>query len=425
MKRVLVLSYCFPPMPDAGALRGSFLARYLPRFGWRPTIVALDHPGQRLPEIDTLYVANPLSRSPRRGATANRAGSPAVHERADPTPPQSRRPPLARRAYTWCANAQYPDAAMGWIVPAYRNAARRMARVKYDAVISSGYPFSSHVIAYALALRFGVPWIADYRDLWSGNPYCTDSAARQAFTRHVERFLIRRAGRITAVSPALVADLRELHRRDDVIAISNGSSEEEWADIPLVAPREFNILYAGNLYGGLRSPDLLFAAAATLRNAGDPAGRAVRFDFYTGETGVVSESAHRYGIADAVRTHAVVPRVEVLRRQREAAGLAIVLRNASHVASEFGSKIFEYLGAGRPIIATGPPGSVVEDLLERSGAGYFVHDTAAAASALQRMYAQYRAGNVAVTVKPGFRPFTAADLAQRFAAELDALSSRT
>jgi glycosyltransferase involved in cell wall biosynthesis len=416
MKRVLLVSYYFPPMPEAGALRGKFLARYLPRWGWQPTVIALAYPGVRETGLDARYAGNPLVRASRGVANAGPAGA------ATPASPAIASRSVAAQVYRRLVKSYFPDAAMGWIVPAYRAAAGVLAGQRFDAVITTAHPASAHLVGFLLASRFGLPWIADYRDPWTDYEYDRQSALRTNLARRLERTIIRRAARVTAVSDGVRDTLRVLHGRSDVVTIPNGVAADDWSAVPARAPVEFNLVYGGMLYGGRRSPDTLFAAAAALRRAGSAAGRAVRFDFYTADTPVVLASAERHGIGDAVRTHALVPRAEMLQRQREAAGLAIILRDQASLAQEYGSKIFEYLGAGRPILATGPRGSVVADLLAQSGAGYFAADAQEAAAMLSVMYERYAGGQTDVVLRGGFQPFTAIDLAQRFGQLLDQLA---
>lgn len=423
MKRVLLFSFYFPPQPEAGALRSGYLADHIASHGWEPTVLTVPY-GSVPPKPYKVAAARslltpslrplvPLIPSDRRSKTG-------------PSTEVKRRLGVLRHAaaliyYRWSRH-WYPDPAVGWIANAFCKALQMHRQSPFSAVFSTAWPASAHVAAAAFSSSTGVPWVADYRDLWSGYPYRSIGGARRLLDRAVERRLLRRAAAITTVSEGLRTPLVALHRRSDVEVIPNAASAEDWADVPDQVPQQFNVLYAGVLYGGQRSPDLVFAAVAELRAQGDSAGLALSFDFYGSERDLVLSAAERHGICEVVRVHDRVNRATVLRQQKSAAVLLILLKMDPMLVSEFGSKIYEYAGARRPILAVGPPGSVVADYLGQSGLGTLVSTREECKLALQAMYDDYRQARYEPEMAPQWTPFSSADLAARFASVLDRVS---
>ena len=390
MKRLLLIAHTFPPDPSPGAQRPGYLAKYLPTFGWEVT---------------------PLTRSLGEAARPIRP-QPAALVRRIPT-----NSPVRALLRGVKSAALVPDSAAPWIPGAIRYGRQLLAAQRFDAIFSTALPASVHIVAGALARGSGLPWIADYRDPWTGNRYVRRSALRNAFETILERHLLHSASRITTISPAIAQQLAMVHGRTDIDVIPNGYDPSEWEHLAPVSAAEFSLCYTGSMYDGKRTPDLLFAALAQLRSEGHAAGMA-RVHFYGPNSDNVIPAAQLYGIVDAVTYHGTVPRAEAMRAQRAAAGLLIFLNMDPATISEMGSKYLEYVGAGRPLIAFGPVGSVLKRFLVDQHLGWFASDVEHAKAALIAAHAQFSSGEHNLKVNPEQIP-TASALASSFAKVLD------
>jgi glycosyl transferase family 4 len=180
IRRVLIIAYHVPPDPLA-ALRPLSLARHLPSFGWKPTILA--NGPARNGDVETAPDA--FERFSRQsGAQTLRLASRARE--------------LLKRFVL------FPDSASGWIMPALSRALHITAQKRFDAIISSSPPASAHVVGCLTAVRRAIPWIADYRKLWYGDPTSKSGALRQRIELALERALRGRAAAITARSHDLL-----------------------------------------------------------------------------------------------------------------------------------------------------------------------------------------------------------------------------
>lgn len=391
MKRLLLISYVFPPEPSPGTLRPGYLARYLQQYGWNVTV--LTHSAIKPPfDADTVHV------SALGGSTLERV------------------PFRLRNAL------MIPDPQLPW-VPSAITAGRSLLRSRqFHAILSTALPASVHLVGAALARRSGIPWVADYRDPWSGNAYTQHSALRRAFERGLERRAISRAAAVTTISEPIAAQLRMLHSRAAVEVVPNAYDPVEWNAVPHAQPTRFDLCYTGSMYDGKRSPDLLFEAIAQLRKERDGAGNAARIHFFGPNSEGVAQGAARFGLTLAVRQHGVVPRAAAMQAQRAAAALLLFLNMDERTASEMGSKYLEYVGAGRPIIAFGPRNSVMREFIRRNRLGWFASDVDEAKAALRAAHERFSAQQFDVRLAPGAVP-TARELAGRFAAILDAASA--
>lgn len=393
MKRLLLITYAFPPAPSPGALRPGYLARYLPEFGWEADVVTRDHTREEFfARVGSRFGADP--HAPLRSLLRN------VKE-----------------------TLIFPDATAPWMPDARRRARALLEERRYDAILSTALPTSVHVVAAELTKRYGIPWIADYRDPWSGNQYMPWGPAKRALMRAVERRLLRRARAITTISPAIAEILRVVHPDRTIDVIPNAYDPADWDGISAPEPEHFDLCFTGSLYDGKRSPDLLFEAIALLRAQGDPAGADARVHFYGPNSERVAASAARFGLSLLVRQHGVVPRRDALLAQRSAAALLVLLNMDPATAHETGSKYLEYLGARRPMIVCGPSGSALAEIVQQHHLGWFAGDAQSAAGALRAAHRRWRDG--AAVIEPGETGLPSArDLAGAFAEVLDRAAGR-
>jgi hypothetical protein len=181
-KRVLIVAYYFPQGPAVGAPRLSFLARYLPEFGWEPTVLTKR---ESVEPVNARVVAVPD----------------AFERFLQPSQPGKSQ---GLRAIAH-ALFMFPDRAAGWIPAAVGVGLRLTRKERFDAVLSTSPPPSSHLVAYAIAHTRGLPWIADYHDLWCGNPDAAKGPMRTRLETWLERAIRRRAHAITAVHQDLLS----------------------------------------------------------------------------------------------------------------------------------------------------------------------------------------------------------------------------
>ncbi|MFN2448967.1 MAG: glycosyltransferase [Candidatus Baltobacteraceae bacterium] len=275
MKRLLLVAHSFPPAPSAGSLRPGYLAHYLPQFGWDVTVLTSS------------------GGTPPFHASVVSAGTPSAAAAALGSRLRSRASPGLRRiASRLKESLLFPDVTVPWVPPALRAANRLLETERFDAVLSTAHPASAHILGWAIARKAGVPWVADYRDAWTGNPYLRSRTQLRAMLETLfERTLIRRACAVSTISRDLASQLHRVHRHKDIAVIPNAYDPAEWNGMQGIVPAGFDLCYAGSMYDGTRNPDIFFEALAELCAAGDPAGLAARVHFYGPNSEFVSDRA--------------------------------------------------------------------------------------------------------------------------------------
>lgn len=365
--RVLIVSYRFPPYNSIGAVRVGKTAKFLARFGHDVRVLtARDQPLD--PSLEVEIAPGHVHATPwlNVNAPAELASGGRQRVREHGFARQGRGAVIRRLGGLYRSVVNLPDGQVGWYPFAVRAGTRLLRGWRPDLIFASAMPFTSLLVARRLSRRFGVPWVAEMRDLWDYGDPAPGTAWRRPLEARLERRTLGSARALVTVSEPLAETLRGRYGKP-VQVVLNGYDEE---DRPAqVAPRDprapLEIVYTGMVYEGKRDPSPLFAA---IRDLGER-GRRVRVSFYGRYLDVVRGLAERHGVADRVALHGSVPYREALRIQAAADALLLLLWNDPRERGVFTGKFFEYLAARRPILAIGPDDNVAACTIRARGAG--------------------------------------------------------
>lgn len=395
-KKVLMVAYYYPPMAAAGTHRSLHFSREWARLGWAVTVMASSgdrwtprDPGllDRVPpEVRVVRVPSfdPVERLvrlracffPRRG----RAGSPAPGTGGgDGTgPSRSLGDYLSRLLKT-------PDSMLAFAAGTVLRGIPLMMARRPDVLYSSAPPFSCHLAALWLHRLFAVPWIADFRDPWTCNPFNgePDYPSLRALNRMLEAGVVREADLVVTNTSAVEADFRRrFPHRDRFVTLTNGfdpalperlrSLEGEGT---AGTSGRMHVVHAGEVYG-LRSPRHLVEALAGLkaRVPGEYGRLAVSFVGKVHEEEALRAQARSLGVEEALRFEGVRPHQTALRLCAGADILLVLGVMGKEPEVQVPSKLFEYLPFRKPILALAKEGGAIHGLLEESGVTYLLAD---------------------------------------------------
>lgn len=226
---------------------------------------------------------------------------------------------------------------------------------RFDFVVSTYQPEVVHFVAHKLSRRFGVPWVADYRDLWfkdiSGHAFKLTSF----LSGRVEGYLLKQACLVSTVSKGLARQMEERFERE-VYVCYNGyiMPDNPGGSIQARKPGIKRIIYTGRVYRKLRDPSVLFRALAELKKAIPDLGNSLAVDFYGYMDSWVRNLIKECGIEDCVHLHGVVSYQESLAAQKEADFLLFLDWMDEATEGVLTGKLFEYLGTGQPLLSIGP-----------------------------------------------------------------------
>jgi glycosyltransferase involved in cell wall biosynthesis len=344
LRRLLVLTYHFPPSSASGTFRTLGFARHLPRYGWETVVVAPpslpwepDDFGllEQVP-VETVVVPVPY----RRGSLAQRLAPFSV-----------------------------------WLPKALAASRRAIRDYHPEAVLTSGPPHQIHLLGLVLSRRYGLRWIADFRDPWvADGRQRAGPTWRSYWAARLERTVVERADAILANAPRACAAVTAAYpeQRHKMITLCNGYDPESF-DIPLAPPSHeprapIEVVHAGALYGGRDPRPFLDAVAALARSPRDlPRPLRVLLLGPSPEDNTLDlrhEIALR-GLEDVVAIGGQVPYAQAVAAMMRAHVLLLIDSPGRRVGVP--AKLYEYVGAGRPILALGERGGDLAWALGASG----------------------------------------------------------
>ncbi|MEM1127681.1 MAG: glycosyl transferase family 1 [Bacteroidota bacterium] len=388
LRRVLVIAYYFPPMGLSGVQRVAKFVKYLPSVGWQPVVLTVEPGGYFAFDEGLLH-------------EVQAAGAEILRTRSiDPTRLFGRQRRVAlpqettrRRLSTLSQWAFVPDNKVGWVPFAVQAGLRAHRARPFEAILSSAPPYSAHLIGALLSRWLQLPYVADFRDDWLGNPrHVYPTAAHQALHRALERACLRQTVHAVAINPHMAAALRARHpdRPGNWLhVIEQGYDPADVGEGPLAPAEEagsgrscFTMVYSGVFYDA-QQPDTFVRGLALFLERTPQARRWVQARF----VGLMPEAGrrliHELNVQDHVVEVGYVPHEEALREIRAASVLWMTIGRQPGAAGISTSKLYEYIGTQRPILGLVPEG-VAADTLQAYGAGQVVapDDPAAVAEAL-------------------------------------------
>lgn len=376
MKRLLIITYYWPPTGGSGVQRWVKFSKYLPQYGWQPVIYTPENP-ERLAYDESLLGDVPECAEIIRTRIVEPYG---IYRRlvgrkggqTEVNPVSGGRKSLMQRLSLWVrGNFFIPDPRVSWVRPSVRFLKRYLREHPVDAVVTTGPPQSMHLIGLGLKKALGVRWLADFRDPWTEIFYYKHlGLGKFADSRHhrLERQVLDSADTVIAVTPYVRDDFRR-RTATPVALITNGFDEDDFAGrTPARHEDRFTIVHTG-LFAADGNPLNLWDALAG-KCAEDPAFAARLQIRLAGKTDAeIVEAIRSRGLGDKLVDLGYLPHDEVVAEQLGADVLILPLRREPEYAKVLPGKIFEYLASGRPVLGIGQEDGAAAEVLRDSGAG--------------------------------------------------------
>ena len=403
-KKVLIITYYWPPAGGAGVQRWLKFVKYLPQKGWDPVIYT--------PENGEMPVADPsLLKDIPPGITVLKTkiwepyewykkfvgvGSNEKINTGFLT--EKKKPGLAEKISVWIrGNFFIPDARCYWIQPSVRFLSSYLKQHKVDAIVSTGPPHSMHLIAMKVASTHGIPWLADFRDPWTNIDYYKDlMLSGKADRKHhqLEKEVITSANRVVVVGNTMKEEFETAYRRN-VDVITNGFDPDDFPPSGKYRKTGFTIAHIGSLVRS-RNPDSLWKAISLLRREIPEFNSEIKIRL-TGKVDVAVRTAiEASGLTDITSYVAYLPHDQVVTEQQNASLQLLLLNNTPNAKGILTGKLFEYMASGSPILAIGPPDGDAAAVLAESetGACYDFNDIEGIKNALLSAFRIHQSGEM-------------------------------
>lgn len=385
MKRVLILTYYWPPSGGAGVQRWLKFARYLRTYGWEPVIYTVEN-GEMPVEDKSLEKDIPqgleVIKTPiwepydvykkfigqRKDEKIN-AGF--LSER-------KKNSALSGIAVWIRGNFFIPDARKFWIKPSVRFLSAYLKKTPVQAIISSGPPHSMHLIGRGLKKEFpALKWIADFRDPWTNIDFYEElklTALADAKHRKLEKAVLKESDAVISIGETMNEEfkgiLNDVTQHAKFHVITNGYDEEDLKDVS--APEKdvfFTIAHIGTLVKS-RNPLLLWEVLKELLTEYPEFADRMRIKLVGKIDVAVNESIRQAGLDPFVIRIDYMPHSEVVKELCKSHVNLLLVNRTKNAKGILTGKFFEYLLAGVPVLAIGPTDGDLSAILHETGSGY-------------------------------------------------------
>jgi glycosyltransferase involved in cell wall biosynthesis len=362
-RRLLFITFHFPPAISAASVRCWNIAKYLSRAGWAVQIV-MPNPKYWTQLGDSVRVTQQCA---ELGIMRRMTGL----ERQCIVPGLiSNNGSIILRAWRCVcrrvARLMRIDYFSGWISQAVQ-ACSDLEPGDVDVILASGGPFTTFDVASILSQRLQCPYVLDYRDAWHGNPHHDEPI--DLLTSYLkEKLLLDKAAAVSAVSPSLASMIGECFNCiDKMRVVTNGYDPEEFDGLIPFKFDHFAVVYCGTLYPPKRVLDPVLAAFSAFINSEPEVAKSARFHYYGSNVKEVINSSKKLGVISLVDIHPSISRSEALGAQA-GANINVIISSINPVGSiaEKGiitSKVFDCMALGRPILAVAPLDSDLRNIL--------------------------------------------------------------
>lgn len=376
-KKVLIITYYWPPAGGPGVQRWLKFVKYLPEFGIEPIVFIPENPNypihdesilQEVPQ--NLTVLKTPIKEPYGWASALSRKRTKQLSSGIVTKPENQS--LLQKLMLYIrGNCYVPDARVAWVKPSVKYLTTYLKENDIGTIITTGPPHSLHLIGLKLkAIVPNLQWIADFRDPWTTIGYhsklrMTENTQKKHLD--LERSVLQNADHIVVTSPTTKTEFEAKTHRP-VSVITNGYDLAENTKESL--NNKFTITHVGSLLSG-RNPEALWSAISQLIK--DDASFAASFQMVF--AGVVSPeiiaSLKSFKLEDKLVLKGYVSHQKAIELQQNANILLLIEIDDPETKSILPGKLYEYLAARRPILAVGPKYSDIEGIVKQTEAGVF------------------------------------------------------
>jgi hypothetical protein len=394
LKKVLIISYYFPPSGGPGVQRILKFVKYLPEFGWNPLVLTVedgDFPARdesllkEIPENTKVFrtkIFEPYDLY--RNLTGKKKNTAIDVENINKEGGKKLTEQIAEFIR---ATFFIPDARRGWLRYAVREGKRIIDEEKPDLIFSSAPPYTCAMIAMKLKRyhykKYGkqIPWLSDFRDAWTG--YLTSPKRwfiPAAIDASYERKTLDEADAVAMVANGIKDDFDnkypDISKEKKYFLIRNGFDSEDYKGIPygIKTNEKFTIVYTGSMYGK-RNPFFFIDTITELIKDGKVYINKIRLIFVGRMGGDIENYIKSSLMNEAIEHVPYVPHSESIKYLLEADAMLLLIDEDKYSKMILSGKVFEYLGAslltGKPVIAITPEGEAA-DLIRETSAGEII-----------------------------------------------------
>ncbi len=404
MKKVLVITYYWPPSGGAGVQRWLKFVKYLKEFGWEPVVYTPENP--EAPAID-----RSLEKDIPKGITVlkTKIWEPyTTYKRFVGRKKEDRikagflsekkKPGLSEKIAVWIrGNFFIPDARKFWIKPSIKYLTNWLKEHPVDAMVSTGPPHSMHLIALGLKKKLNIPWLADFRDPWTNIDFY-DKLMLSSFAdnkhKRMELSVLKAADKLVTVSWNWALDFKKLGA-EKIDVITNGFDPDDFKNIKYNPTQKFTFVHIGSMNKD-RNPHVLWEALHELLTVESSLSHDLKILFIGQTDYSVFESIEKFALSEYIEKTDYKPHDELMNSAANASVLLLPLNNTRNVKGIIPGKVFEYLALKRPVLCIGSNLGDSAKIIKECHAGFVIdfNDKVTMKKCIQDLYERFKSDNL-------------------------------
>ena len=436
MKRVLIISYYWPPTGGSGVQRWVKFAKYLPAEGWQPVIYTPENPEQlavdtsleaEVPaeaEVIRRRIVEPYERYKKLLRKSGHS-----KEAVEVNPVNAQNKSFMQKFAMWIrGNFFRPDPRCLWIRPSVRFLKKYLKEHPVDLIVSTGPPQSMHLIGRKLAKETGLPWIADFRDPWTKIFYfkhLSMTCATEKWHHKMEKKVLDEATAVVAVSPLVQQDFQAM-TQTPVELITNGFDDCDFAaakdtEASGGPAREFVITHTG-LFAADGNPTVLWDVLAEKCSKDENFKKLLKIRLIGKTDEQILKAIEDAGLGANLENMGYQPHAVAVEQQRKASLLILPLRKEPEYKAVLPGKLFEYLASWRPVLGIGQTDGAMSMILNNTKTGLVLdwEDRKSIEKHIDMCWEKHQAGCLTVE-NADISQFTRRNLTRRMAQLFDSL----
>jgi glycosyltransferase involved in cell wall biosynthesis len=375
-KKILIITYYWPPAGGPGVQRWLKFVKYLPDFGIQPIVYIPENP--TYPIIDENLVKEVSDKAiilkqkifePYQ--LASFLSKNKTKKISSGIIPNQKKQSLLDKTLLWIrGNLFIPDARVFWVKPSVAYLEKYILDNDIDTIITSGPPHSMHLIGLELKQKLDLKWFADFRDPWTTIGYHKSlRLSRFAAKKHkaLEHQVLNTADTIIVTSKTTKTEFQAITSKP-ISVITNGYDTEQVEKQTL--DTKFSLAHIGSFLSE-RNPSILWESLIELAHEIPDFKTHLEIKLIGAVSQEVLETISQFGLKPYLNNLGYVSHTEAIAHQRKSQVLLLIEINSEDTKSIIPGKLFEYMVSNRPIIAIGPKDSDFAEIITNTNTGVF------------------------------------------------------
>jgi len=379
-KKVLIITYYWPPAGGPGVQRWLKFVKYLPVFNIEPVVYIPENPNYPIVDEslnsevskDVTIIKHPIKEPYKLAGLFSKKSSKTISKGIIS---EEKKQSLIEKVLLYVrGNYFIPDARKSWVKPSVEFLSEYIKKHQIQTIITTGPPHSLHLIGLQLKERLGVKWVADFRDPWTTIGYHKQlrlTNASKAKHKALEKQVLTTADQIIVTSFTTKKEFQQLTKQP-IEVITNGYDKESVDKFEMDS--KFTMSHIGSLLSK-RNPEVLWKVLSEFISENDQFSKDFQLNFIGFISDSVLHSLKTSNLSSYVNNVGYVSHKEAITYQKKSQIVLLIEINSEETKCIIPGKLFEYMASNRPIIALGPKGSDVEKIITETNTGnYFNYE---------------------------------------------------